>query len=95
MRAAGARRPGAHRGSLSRHLPGRPRRALVGYDGTPLAASGSIGLTSVRSPVCSPVHELGRIARETLLAIVDGREAASRMLEPTLVARASTGPHPA
>jgi LacI family transcriptional regulator len=41
------------------------------------------------------VHELGRIARETLLAIVDGREAASRMLEPTLVARASTGPHPA
>ncbi|MDO4025461.1 LacI family DNA-binding transcriptional regulator [Clavibacter michiganensis] len=65
--------------------------ALVGYNDTPLAASGSIGLTSVRSPV----HEMGRIALETLLALVDGREVASRLLEPTLVARASTGPHPA
>jgi LacI family transcriptional regulator len=37
---------------------------------------------------------MGRLALETLLALVDGREAASRLLEPTLVARASTGTHP-
>ncbi|WP_236688805.1 substrate-binding domain-containing protein [Clavibacter michiganensis] len=42
--------------------------ALVGYNDTALAASGSIGLTSVRSPV----HEMGRLAQETLLALVDG-----------------------
>jgi LacI family transcriptional regulator len=63
--------------------------ALVGYNDTPLAASGSIGLTSVRSPS----HRMGRLALEALLALVDGREQESRLLEPTLVARASSGPH--
>ncbi|WP_445338333.1 LacI family DNA-binding transcriptional regulator [Clavibacter sp. CFBP 8614] len=63
--------------------------ALVGYNDTPLAASGSIGLTSVRSPA----HRMGRLALEALLALVDGREQESRLLEPTLVARDSSGPH--
>jgi LacI family transcriptional regulator len=65
--------------------------ALVGYNDTPLAASGSIALSSVRSPV----HRMGRLALESLLAIVDGRGAESLLLAPELVARASTGPHPA
>ncbi len=60
--------------------------ALVGYNDTPLASSDTLSLTTVRSPM----HRMGRLALETLLAVIDGRPASSQRLQPELVVRRST-----
>lgn len=60
--------------------------ALVGYNDTPLAASISIPLTTVHSPM----HEMGRRALEMLVDVLAGREVESERLAPELVVRGST-----
>ncbi|WP_037810787.1 MULTISPECIES: LacI family DNA-binding transcriptional regulator [Amycolatopsis] len=60
--------------------------ALVGYNDTPLAASISIPLTTIRSPM----HEMGRRALATLLRKLAGQEVESERLQPELIVRAST-----
>ncbi|GAA3649745.1 LacI family DNA-binding transcriptional regulator [Microbacterium marinilacus] len=60
--------------------------ALVGYNDTPLAASVSIPLTTIRSPM----HEMGRRALVALADLIAGGEPASQLLPPELVVRAST-----
>lgn len=60
--------------------------ALVGYNDTPIAASIGTPLTTVRSPM----HEMGREALTTLLALMAGEEVVSQRLTPDLVIRAST-----
>lgn len=61
--------------------------AVVGYNDTPLAASLPIPLTTI----CSPMHEMGRRALQTLLRKLSGAEVESERLAPKLIVRASTG----
>jgi len=60
--------------------------ALVGYNDTPLAASISIPLTTIRSPM----HEMGRRALQTLLRKLAGEQVESERLPPELIVRSST-----
>lgn len=62
---------------------------LVGYDDTSLARYGAVPLTSVHQST----EELGRLAADTLLQIIEGREPEARrvQLPVHLVVRASTG----
>jgi LacI family transcriptional regulator len=57
--------------------------ALVGFNDTPLA--GSVGLTTVRSPM----HSIGRQGFEMLMDVLDGRDVESVRLPPELVVRTS------
>jgi len=58
--------------------------ALVGFNDTPLA--GSIGLTTVRSPM----HRIGRLGFEMLMEVLDGKDVESVRLPPELVVRTSS-----
>ncbi|MBF5083508.1 LacI family DNA-binding transcriptional regulator [Quadrisphaera sp. INWT6] len=69
--------------------PGR-EVSVVGFNDVPLAAELPVGLTTVRSPM----HEMGRRGFALLLARIEGRTWGSELLDPELVARASTGPAP-
>ena len=60
--------------------------ALVGYNDTPIAASMSLPLTTIRSPM----HEMGRQALMTLLDRVEGRDPESVRLRPELIVRESS-----
>ncbi len=60
--------------------------ALVGYNDTPLAESVTISLTTVRSPM----HQMGRLAMETLLDRLAGKSVKSQLLAPELIIRGST-----
>lgn len=58
--------------------------AVVGFNDTPLA--GSIGLTTVRSPM----HRIGRLGFEMLMDVLDGKDVESVRLAPELVLRTSS-----
>jgi LacI family transcriptional regulator len=60
--------------------------AVVGYNDTDLAAMLPVPLSSV----AIPVDEMGRVAVELLLERIRGLPARSVVLEPRLVARASS-----
>lgn len=60
--------------------------ALIGYNDTPLAASISIPLTTIRSPM----HEMGRRTFRTLQRKLAGEEVTSERLAPELVVRTSS-----
>lgn len=64
--------------------------AIVGYDDIDFAASAAIPITSVRQPR----EELGRVATDILLGVIDASSAPpvrDVVLEPELVVRRSTG----
>jgi LacI family transcriptional regulator len=58
--------------------------AVVGFNDTPLA--GSIGLTTVRSPM----HRIGRCGFEMLMDVLDGKDVEDVRLAPELVLRTSS-----
>lgn len=62
--------------------------AVIGYNDVPVVASLPVPMTTVRSPM----HQMGRMALELLVARLGGAPVESCRLEPTLVVRASSGP---
>ena len=74
-------------------IPAPGQLSVVGFDDTPQATWVSPRLTSVHQPLIG----MGRMAVETLLAMADGVQPASRHLQlaTTLTVRDSTAPAPA
>lgn len=65
--------------------------SVVGFDDIELVSHLAPALTTIRQPK----REIGRIAAETMLAVIEGREVPlETMVPPLLMARASTGPAP-
>jgi LacI family transcriptional regulator len=62
--------------------------AVVGYNDLQLSAELSVPLTTLRSPL----DEMGRLAVETLLALLQGKSVKSLLLKPELQIRQSTQP---
>ncbi|MGW4332284.1 LacI family DNA-binding transcriptional regulator [Rhodococcus koreensis] len=60
--------------------------ALVGYNDIPQAAYLETPLSSVRTDL----ESMGRLAVQKLVSLIEGEEASSEALEPTLVVRASS-----
>lgn len=60
--------------------------SVVGYDDSPLAEYGMISLTSISGDP----RELGEAAGETLIALIAGTSAESRIFPPRIALRAST-----
>ncbi len=73
-------------------VPVPERLSVVGFDDTPQAVWTTPGLTSVHQPLAG----MGRMAVETVLAMADGVEPASRQVQlvTTLTVRESTAPAP-
>lgn len=64
--------------------------AIIGYNDLSIAQDLPVPLTSIRTKM----HEMGEVAAETVLAMIDGKRVRSRRIRPELVARESTGPIP-
>jgi DNA-binding LacI/PurR family transcriptional regulator len=66
--------------------------SVVGYDNTPTSALPGISLTSVDQQA----HRMGRLAAETAVRRIQDPEAPAvvRILDPSLIVRASSGPPP-
>jgi len=65
--------------------------SVVGFDDIPWAAFHTPSLTTVRQPL----GEMGQMAAETLISMIEGQEQVSEIaIEPTLVIRESTGQAP-
>lgn len=62
--------------------------SVVGFNDIPEAAELHVPLTTVRSPM----RELGALAADSALELINGELVESRVLPPVLVVRASTGP---
>ncbi|WP_312525054.1 LacI family DNA-binding transcriptional regulator [Paracoccus sp. (in: a-proteobacteria)] len=77
---------------LQRHGIEVPRDlSVVGFDDIELGAHLTPALTTVRQPK----RDIGRLAAETMLAVIEGSKVASRLLiPPKLMVRQSTGPAP-
>ena len=59
---------------------------IVGFDDSPIAASSSPSITTIRQPI----HELGLEVALSLLAILGGEEVADKLLDVELIVREST-----
>lgn len=65
--------------------------SVVGFDDIELVSHLAPALTTIRQPK----REIGRIAAETILTLIEGREVPMEtMVPPLLMTRASTGPVP-
>lgn len=62
--------------------------AVVGYNDLAMAAELTVPLTTLRNPL----DQIGRIAVEKLLDLIDGKPAESTKLQPRLMVRESTVP---
>lgn len=62
--------------------------AVIGYNDLPLSAELPVPLTTLRSPL----DEMGKLAVETLLGLLEGKSAESVRLRPELRVRESTRP---
>ncbi|MBF8191824.1 substrate-binding domain-containing protein [Nonomuraea sp. K274] len=62
--------------------------AVIGYNDLPLSAELPVPLTTLRSPL----DEMGRLAVETLLSLLEGKDMESVRLRPELRIRESTRP---
>lgn len=59
---------------------------IVGFDDSPIASSSNPSITTIRQPI----RELGAEVALSLLAILDGEEAAHKLLDVELIVREST-----
>ncbi|GAB4318482.1 MAG: LacI family DNA-binding transcriptional regulator [Candidatus Sumerlaeia bacterium] len=62
--------------------------SFVGFDDLPIAAIAEVPLTTI----AQPKEQLGRMAAEKLIRMIEGNKTIGKTLTPTLIERASTAP---
>jgi DNA-binding LacI/PurR family transcriptional regulator len=66
------------------------RLSVVGFDDIRMASYVIPALTTI----CQPKVEMGRLATQVMLDLLNNRPGQNHLLEPELICRASTGPVP-